>query len=321
MSNSGNNTRTGIFIGSLSGMCFATYGTFVNFLKEYGLSPETLTVILPLVLTFYFGISLYIKNKQAFKVPPKMILFLIALGVIAFDGQNYSMAQAYSRLPFGLVASVVFANLILNMIGSWILFGNKLTKTKITVGMICIIGVVLVVDLIPVIMGDDFSFNPEDLLWVFSGMFLIAYSYLGMKYAMEAGIDGKAVFFYMCLFATIGWWTCMVSPAQMINEIFTTISNGGLITFILYILIFCILCFHLWQIAIEKSDPSWVGVGYSFDPIFEIIFGFLIFNQVMNGLQLLGIVLILCTVSYITIQDAKQEALLRETTEQVASEP
>jgi len=304
-----NSLRKGIFLGVLSAITFGTIGTFVNLLGDYGMSTDALTVILPFVLTIYFGIVIYLRNKQAFKIPKKMLFFLIVLGFVGFDGQNYCMNQAYIKLPFGLVAAIMFTNVFLVMIGSRIVFGNKITTLKIGAGVVCAVGVAMVLDLYTVIQTGGFSFDASSLLWVLGGLVTIAGTYVGSKYAMEKEIDGLVVFFYMNLFAVLVWWAAVYSPIQMTQDIVNVIAAGGLPTFLAYVIITCVICFHLWAAAIEAVDPSWVGISYSFDPIVEILLGFIIFNQTMNGLQISGVILIFAAVCFVTYLDGKEATI------------
>lgn len=298
--------RKGIFLGILSAMAFGTIGTFVNLLGSYGMSNDALTVVLPVVLTIYFGSIIYLRDKRAFKIPKKMLLFMIILGFVGFDGQNYCMIQAYSKLPFGLVATIMFTNVFLVMIGSRIVFGNKITALKMSAGIVCAFGVAMVLDLYTVMQTGGFSFDISSFFWVLGGLVTIAGTYVGSKYAMETGIDGLVVFFYMNLFAVLVWWTAIYSPRQMVQEISQVVATGGLFIFAGYVLITCMICFHLWAAAIEAVDPSWVGISYSFDPIMEILLGFMIFDQTMNGLQVFGLLLILAAVCFVTYLDGQE---------------
>jgi drug/metabolite transporter (DMT)-like permease len=301
-----NNLQKGILTGMVSAIAFGTYGTFVNLLGEYGMTGDSLTVILSFVLTIYFGIVVYMKNKEAFKVEKNMLLFLAVLGFVGFDGQNYCIIQSYSKLPFGIVAAILFTVSFLVMIGSRIVFGNKITTTKISAGIVCTIGVFLVLDLFTVIQTGGFSFDPGSLSWVAGALITVGGSYVAMKYAMEKGIDGLVVFFYQNLFATLGWWVLMFSPVQMMGEITTAISAGGTLCLLGYVLITCMISFHLWATAIEMIDPSWVAIAYALDPAVEILLGFIIFSQTMNLIQCLGFVIIIAAVCYVSYLEGKE---------------
>lgn len=299
--------KKGLTTGMLSAAAFGTYGTFAVLLADFGMTGDSLTVILPFILTIYFGLVVWLKNKAAFKISLKMMVILMALGFIGFDGQNYCLIQAYSQLPFGLVSSIAFTNSFLVMLGSRLMFGNKITKAKVGAGLVCTLGVILVLDLVTVIQSGAFSFEPSSLLWVLGALVTIAGSYLTMKYVMENGVDGMAVFFYMNLFAVLVWWAAIFSPMQMMNEIVSAVSAGGLWYLLCFIVITCIISFHLWAKAIEMVDPTWVAIAYSIDPVMATALGFIVFGQTMNILQGLGIVIILgavCFTSYLEGNEA-----------------
>lgn len=311
------NMRSGLIIGMISAIAFSTLGTFTVILNGYGMSSDAMTCLLPLALTAYFGISTYIHDKTAFKVSKKMIIILILLGFLGFDGQNYCLIQAYSwpNMPFGLVSAIAFTNAFLVMVGVRILFGNKFTKQKIIAGIACTIGVILVLDLIAVAATGGFTaFNPKGLLWVLGAWVTIAASYVAMKYCMENGVHYLATFFYMNLFATIVWFIFMFSPVQLASEVLTAIDNGGLLALLGFVFITCILSFHLWAVAISKIDPSWVAIAYSLNPVVETLFGMLIFAQIMNCLQLLGIVIIILAVGFVSYLEGKEDKAATETT-------
>lgn len=303
------NLQKGILVGMVSAMAFGTYGTFVNLLGERGMTGDSLTVILSFVLTIYFGLVVYMKNKAAFKVPKKMLLFLAVLGFVGFDGQNYCIIQSYSKLPFGIVAAILFTVSFLVMIGSRIVFGNKITATKMGAGIVCTIGVCLVLDLITVIQTGDFSFDTGSLLWVGGALLTVGGSYVAMKYAMEQGIDGMVVFFYQNFFATLGWWLLMFSPMQMLGEINMALSSGGGVYLLGYVLITCMVSFHLWATAIEMIDPAWVAIAYALDPAVEILLGFVVFGQIMNMVQCIGFVIIIAAVCYVSYLEGKEGQL------------
>lgn len=300
-----NNIRSGLILGILSAVAFGTYGTFVNLLGNYQMSGYSLTVILPFVLTIYFGIVVFVKDRASFKIPWKMVLFMAVLGFVGYDGQNYCLINAYGELPFGLVSAIMFCNTFLVMIGSRIVFGNKITRLKVGAGIVCTIGVALVLDVFTVVQAGGFAFNASSLLWVLGGFVTVAGSYVAMKYAMEKGISGLVVFFYMNLFGVLVWWITVYSPVQMVGEIVHAVSAGGLLPLLGYVIITCIISFHLWATSIEKVDPTWVAIAYAMDPVTEIVLGFVIFSQVMNIVQILGVLLIIAAVSFVSYLDGK----------------
>jgi O-acetylserine/cysteine efflux transporter len=305
------NIRNGLIVGILSALAFGTLGSLVNVLGNFKMNPYTLTVLVPIVLAIYFGIYLWVKDKSAFKVSWQMLVLMAIVGFIGLDGQNFCIIKAYDVLPFGVVSALLFTNTFLTMVGSRFLFGNKITWLKGGAGLVCLVGVCLVLDFITLCATGKFSFQqPIALLWCLGAIITIAATYVAFKYIMEVGkVDYLSMMFWVDLFAVILFWITVESPGAMLGDCVSVVNTGGLLPLLGYILIPTILSFHLWALSIKMVDPTWTAIAYAFDPVTETVCGLIFFGQMMKGVQYLGILIVIAAVCFVSYQDWKEGQL------------
>lgn len=314
-----NNNSLGATMGIVSGISYGFYGIFSSMLLAAGVSDMSIVALPALSLFLFFGIKTLFKLHVLKEIPRKIYLLLILQGGIVSTAMNFCYTQAYaSGMPVGVVAIVAFCNVIVVMILSKFILSYNFSLPKIAAVAVAIFGVSLVIGLIG--GGDQAGvYTTMGLMWtllipVFYGLNVVLNTY-----ALVKGADSDAVLMIAQGASLIVVLVFMVNPVALFQDLAANLtSTNAWIGLLGFFFIPHVITYASMQESLKRIDPTIYQIMMSLDPVTALILGILIMGQAIAGLQILGIVIVLAAVTFITImdgRDAKKEADAAETAE------
>lgn len=303
----------GILLAGLSAILWGTYGTFVTGLTQIGFSYAAIAVFAPISLILFFGISSLIREPKILIPTKKQFIIYLLCGIVGVLGTNllYSLAMA-AGLSVAIASVITFSNYFLVMIASRFLWKIKITAPKIGAGIFALFGIFLLLE-----AWTNLSATALGLLLIVAVTFTFAFSYILTKYAF-ANADSHPDAFY-CWINLIGFVaTCFFSPPwQVFSEISTVYASHGFIA-ILMLLGFIIIpqigsYFPLGR-AFQRIEAPLVVIMYSLDPVTSAILGFVVLGQVLDPIQIVGMLIIIGGLIWLQYSELKES---KHTTEEI----
>lgn len=298
------NTVKGTVFAVIGAILWGTYGTFVAKLVSYGFSESAIAVLAPTGLILFFFIMAMLHNPKSMIPTKKQFLIYLFTGIVGVTGTNILYAAALATgFSVGMASVITFANYFIVMIASRFLWKIKITPPKIGAGIIALIGIAMLLQI-----WTDLSFSSIGLILVIATAFTFAFSYTFTKFAFEnAGSEPDAFYCWINLIGFIV--TCFINPPwKLFAEVGTVYSSAGIVAIIVllgFILIpQCGSYFFLGR-AFQRLEAPIVVVIYCLDPITSSILGFLFLGQVLNPIQILGMLVIIAGLVWLQISELK----------------
>lgn len=302
------NKGIGLILAVFSAIFWGSNGTFCTLLSNLGLSSSSIAILAPLFNLVFFSSLLLFTNKSGFKIKRKFLI-LFFLGGLSSAITNLSFVKAVSYFPVGIVSTLIFCNVFVIMIFARIVLKHKITVKKVGAAIVAIFGVFLVLD----VFSQGFQYNFNGLIWIL--LTIVGWSFMMIleKYLLEQGVNDKAILMYMALFAVL-FLSISTSPLSLlanIIQISNQQTNGPALLILLgYALIPQIGCYYLYIKGLNYIEPSYMQIMYSLDPVVASILGFIVFNQTMKPVNILGIGLIIGVVIFIQISENREKIKL-----------
>jgi len=293
----------GLVFATFSAIFWGTNGTFCTLLSNLGFDTFSIAILAPSFNLIFFSILLLFTNKTGFKIRWKIFALLLLTG-LASAITNTSFVKSVSYFPVGIVSTLIFCNVFVMMIISRIVFKNKITLRKIGAAITAIFGICLVLD----VFSQGLHFNSKGLLWIILTILTWSIMMILEKYLLDQGVDGNAILMYTALFAVL-ILSISAPPLTLISKIIqvTDQTNGYALLVILgFGLIPQIGCYSLYMKGLKFIEPSYMQIMYSLDPVVASILGFIVFNQTMRPINILGICLIIGVVIYVQIAENRE---------------
>ncbi len=194
MTNQIKNSTIYLLLPIISGICWGTAGIFVRTLDAAGLNNITINFSKFIVSAVVMGIAMLVIDRKAFKVNPKDLPILAGIGLFGALFLNYAYNEAVIRTSLSLAAVLLCLAPVFVLIFGAILFGEKLTRTKLICISMAIFGSILLSGLL-----DDGGSLPWDtigfLFGLSSAIANAAYTILS-KMATNKGYSSMAIYFY-----------------------------------------------------------------------------------------------------------------------------
>lgn len=306
----------GLLLAGISGILWGTYGTFVTGLNHVGFSQAAIAVFAPISLILFFGISALLRQPRTLLPNKKQFVIYLLCGIIGVLGTNllYSMAMA-AGLSVAIASVITFSNYFLVMFASRFIWKIKITAPKIGAGVLALFGIFLLLK-----AWTDLSATALGLLLIVGVTFTFAFGYVITKFAFDnADSQPDAFYFWINFIGFIA--TCFFSPPwEVFGEISSVYATHGF-TAILLLLGFIIIpqigsYFPLGR-AFQRIEAPLVVIMYSLDPITSAILGFVILGQVLDLIQVAGMLVIIIGLIWLQYSELKES---RKATGQVVEE-
>lgn len=298
--------KLGMIFAIISGITYGFYGIFSSLLVDSGLAEVTIATLPALALAVVFGIKTLFKPKVLKDIPFKFYLGMIAQGFFLCNAMQYSYTQAYSLgMPVGVVSIVAFSNVLVIMVESYFIFKYKFTLRKIIAVTVVLVGVAFVIGLFNESMA---GFTKAGLMWTLLIPLFAGTNTTVNSYFLSKGFDSDAILFIVQTSALIFMMIFIVHPSAFFTDL--AICLSGKPVYLAAFLGFCLvphaICYDTMQRALQRIEPTIYQILMAMDPFTAMILGAIIFRQAIGSMQIIGGILVIGAVAYISIMEGKE---------------
>ena len=281
------NRTKGISLAVITAVMWGIMGIFVRSLSQYQFTNLEISFFRCALAGGAYFLFLLFTKPSALKIDLKGLVICLIYGAVAYSISFVSYSVSVSRIPVGVATVLMFMSPIWVAILGRFMFGEKLEKNKMITILICLIGAVLVSNLIGggnvkldgigilagVVNGIGVALQillPKYFAKDYERDTLLVYGFLGAAVVLMFGIDFSSVAGHM-------------SGTPVGTLIWNLFGIG-------------ILCTMVANVSCVKStqyvEATTTSILSALEVVVGTLVGFLIFHEHMTLLQLLGAVII-----------------------------
>ena len=279
----------------VASLLFGLNGSTTKVIVEAGLTPAQVTFARVTIIAVLAGAVLLVTNRAAFRIGRKQLLALAVLGVAGVALVQWFYAVAISLLPVGIALMLEYSGVLLVALAARFIFKEPV-KSRIWVAIAAVlIGMAVVAQVWA---------SPLSGLGVVAGLLaalcLAVYFLVGERQVASA--SPLAVSFWSMLFASAfwllfsGWW--LIDPTLLTTQS-PLGGNLGAITVPLWGVVLwngvvgSFLPYLLSYLALARLSATAAGIVSASEVIFAFGFAFLWLGETLDGVQLIGVLLVL----------------------------
>ena len=280
------NRAKGISLAVITAVMWGIMVIFVRSLSQYQFTNLEISFFRCALAGGAYFLFLLFTKPSALKIDLKVLVICLIYGAVAYSISFVSYSVSVSRIPVGVATVLMFMSPIWVAILGRFMFGEKLEKNKKITIFICLIGAVLVSNLIGggnvkldgigilagVVNGIGVALQillPKYFAKDYERDTLLVYGFLGAAVVLMFGIDFSSVAGHM-------------SGTPVGTLIWNLFGIG-------------ILCTMVANVSCVKStqyvEATTTSILSALEVVVGTLVGFLIFNEHMTLLQLLGAVI------------------------------
>lgn len=277
----------------IAGVLWGAMGIFVRGLASCGLSSIEICSIRMITASLLMIIYFLLFNRGALRLKLKDIWCFIGTGVFSLTFFGYCYFTTIQMTSMSVAAVLLYTSPVFVLLLSAILFKEKITKRKLICVIIAIIGCAFVSGIIGGASGAGLSMAGI-LFGLGSGLGYGLYSIFG-RYAINRGYGALTITFYSFLFSAIAL-LFLANPIQIIKKIGTGDVNINIYYVIGTAIVVTILPYIFYTLGLTKIENSKAAVLACIEPIMATVFGFLVFHEVLNLGEIIGVVLVILAI-------------------------
>lgn len=267
-----------------AGVLWRIIGIFIRAMSGYGLGSIQIAAVRAVIAAVCFVTAIAIKGRSGFCVKLKDLWMFAGMGIISVVLFNclYFYTMIHSQASVAVV--LLYTSPVFIMLLSAVLFGEKITRTKVISLVMTFAGCVLVAG----IVGSGYSITPRILMTgLGSGLFYAMYTLFGR--AALKKYDTSTVTAYTFIFAAAG-----ILPIAHMGEILSCAAEHPmLILWCIGIGIACtVLPYFLYTWGLKGLEPGKAGILAAVEPLVGALIGITVFHESHDPLKLTGIALI-----------------------------
>ena len=270
----------------ISGILYGSSGIFVRTLTQNGIDATTLLFLRFSIAIPVMVIAILATDKKHLKIKLSDIKLLIitAMGII---GLNVLYNIAMNNISLSIAAVLLSSDPVFVLIIAYLIFKEKITKSKVLSIILVIIGCILTTGLIE---GNASNITGIGIIGGIGAAIFWAIYMMGSKKALENGLHTYTILLYSILINTI-----ILIPFTSFNQI-TTFVNADILGNTIFLILHSTLSFAipyiLLTVSIKYMDSGSASIFTSgAEPLAALIFGMLFYSEIPTILMFSGIIL------------------------------
>ena len=270
----------------ISGILYGSSGIFVRTLTQNGIDATTLLFLRFSIAIPVMVIAILATDKKHLKIKLSDIKLLIitAMGII---GLNVLYNIAMNTISLSIAAVLLSSDPVFVLIIAYLIFKEKITKSKVLSIILVLIGCILTTGLIE---GNASNVTGIGIIGGIGAAIFWAIYMMGSKKALENGLHTYTILLYSILINTI-----VLIPFTSFNQI-TTFVNADIIGNTIFLILHSTLSFAipyiLLTVSIKYMDSGSASIFTSgTEPLAALIFGMLFYSEIPTILMFSGIIL------------------------------
>lgn len=276
-------TTNGYILGAVAAISYGTNPLFAVPLYGLGLGVSSVLFYRYFFATLILGIIMKLRGYR-FHIDRKEGGELAILGIM-FAMSSVLLFEAYNYMDVGLASTLLFVEPVFIALILWICFRQKITRWTALSIAICLGGVLLLCNPGP---GANVTAIGATLV-IFSSLTYAIYM-VAIDKSRVSRLPGVTITFYSLLFGMIvfgvrthGFTTVQPVPAGLLS--WSCIVGLSVIPTIVSLLTVAI--------SVQRIGPVPVAILGALEPITGVLFGVLLFGEILTLKAMLGIVLII----------------------------
>ena len=270
----------------ISGILYGSSGIFVRTLTQNGIDATTLLFLRFSIAIPVMVIAILATDKKQLKIKLSDIKLLIitAMGII---GLNILYNIAMNTISLSIAAVLLSSDPVFVLIIAYLIFKEKITKSKVLSIILVLIGCILTTGLIE---GNASNVTGIGIIGGIGAAIFWAIYMMGSKKALENGLHTYTILLYSILINTI-----VLIPFTSFNQI-TTFVNADMLGNTIFLILHSTLSFAipyiLLTVSIKYMDSGSASIFTSgAEPLAALIFGMLFYSEIPTILMFFGIIL------------------------------
>ena len=277
----------GVSLAVTTAVMWGIMGIFVRNLSTIGLSNIEISFFRCFIAGVSFFLFLFIANRSILKINLKGLIICLFYGITAYGISFVSYTVSVSRIPVSIATVLMFMSPIWVAILSKFLLKEDLTKQKVLSIGICIIGAVLVTNLI------GSGTTKLDIIGVLAGIINgigVALQII-LPHFLSKDYEKDTILVYGFIGATAGL-AIFISP----KALFSVLSVAPKSNLLINLFGIGILCTMVANVACVTStkyiEATTTSIISALEVVVGTIVGIVLYNEKITLLQLLGAVII-----------------------------
>lgn len=240
---------------------------------------------------------------RSFSITKTDITPLLILGIL-FAMSSITLFSSYNFMDAGVASTILFVYPIMVAVIMYIFFKEKISKVTMLCIAIALIGIVLLSK-----SGDGAAVSMKGLLFVFGSALSYA---IYIVYINKSKIKGMATI-KVTMFVLIVGWLIFAVRALITGELNVPSSEqwylwGNILALAIFPTIISLICTTEAIQCIGSTPTAILGV---LEPVTAVFFGVMIFGEVLTPRIILGLVLVIGSVTLVVAEGELGKIILR----------
>lgn len=283
---------------ALAASLWGGIGIFVEYLNSISFSSLQIVALRVISATFFLYIYLRLRKPDRLRIQIKHAYFFVGTGILSICFFNWSYFTAIRETSLSIAVVLLYTGPAFVVIMSRFWFNEKFTIQKITALLFTFIGTMLVSGFIP---GGS-SISLYGLFVGFGAGFGYALYSIFSKVAMKY-YSPLTIIFYTFLFASI----FMIPVSGLFSsDSLNHLTDSKTILMILGLGLFpTVFAYLLYTEGLKRIEAGKAAITAMAEPVTATLLGVFIFGEILSLLQLIGIMIVLCSVILIHVKRGK----------------
>lgn len=285
------------FLVILAGCCWATLGVFVRHLNEIGLQSMQIVEARSVLTTIAMFVFLGIFRRDLLKVKAKDLWCFAGGGIISVILFNFCYFQTIQRASLSTAAILLYTSPVFVLLLSVPLFGEKLTRKKLSCLVMAFAGCALASG----VAAGGMTLSPETLLFGLGSGFGYGLYSIFSRFALQRGYHPITITSYIFLFGALGG-----IPLTDFGEVTAVAGQPEhLLYLLIYTLVTTIVPYISYTTGLRYVENGVAAVLACIEPVMATIFGIFFFSELPSVTGWLGIALVLTALTILNLQPKK----------------
>lgn len=277
------------FFVILAGCLWGFMGLLVRSLNREGLAAMDICFIRASITLVAMFLLLLVTRRDALKIKWKDVWCFVGTGAVSVTFFNFCYFKTMALTSLSVAAVMLYTAPAFVMILSVILFHEKFTVKKLLALLFSFCGCAFVSG----IMKGTGALSLSGICFgLGAGIGYALYSIFG-RYALEKGYQSDTISFYTFLFAAVS--SLFFVDVPKIGSVM--IHHGPLcLKTVVLVLLVTLFPYYIYTKGLEHLETGTASVLASVEPVVATLIGILVYREVFDGWNMLGIVLVLFSI-------------------------
>ncbi|BDB01257.1 DMT family transporter [Clostridium botulinum] len=300
-----NDKKLGLILVLLAAMFWGYVGVPTKHLADLGFDNYTISFFKTSIPAIFYFIYSFRRDPSLFKVDKKGILFFIIYGIVVIAGCFIAFNITINLLPLALATMFLYTSQIWVVTISYFMFKEKFTTQKAISMLLILIGCFMMCEMHKL---GSFNLSTKGIFWGLISGFTFALQILLAKVSNEKyHYNHNSLLTYSFLFAAIFLFPFMdiknnIDIFKSSNNLFFLFKN------IFWSVVGTLIANTAYVKSVQYIEASIASMVSSLELVIASVLGFIVFNQALNLVQILGMALILVS---IILLEMKKSVLLK----------